>query len=150
LWPYFYTPNSADYGGPTPEGEPKYFNAVTGKNISFVDGMEIGRRIWNMARSIWILQGRHRNMEVFTGYVYDVPISSPYYLPVYENGRWKYSDNMGRKLDRARFEDWKTLFYKFEGWDPDNGWPTRETLEELNLSHVADTLEKAGRLGTTN
>ncbi len=48
VWPLFFTPNSADKSGPTPEGEPRFFNAVTGKKTTFADGMEIGRRIWNL------------------------------------------------------------------------------------------------------
>jgi len=32
----------------SPEAEPKFYNAVTGKNISYRDGMEIGRKVWNI------------------------------------------------------------------------------------------------------
>jgi aldehyde:ferredoxin oxidoreductase len=147
VWPLFFTPNTADFSGATPEGEPRFFNAVTGKNISFVDGVEIGRKIWNIDRSIWVLQGRHRDMEVFTGYIYNVPTKSPYYLPVYENGAWSYSPCLGRVLDRNRFEEWKTKFYNFEGWDSETGWPKRSTLESMGLKKVADTLQNKGRLG---
>jgi aldehyde:ferredoxin oxidoreductase len=54
---------------------------------------------------------------------------------------------MGRKLDKAGFEGWKTVFYRLEGWDPASGWPTRQTLEKMDMSFVADELQKAGRLG---
>jgi len=50
-------------------------------------------------------------------------------------------------FDKSGVEQWKTNFYKVEGWDPETGWPTRETLEDMGLRKVADTLEKAGRLG---
>ena len=53
----------------------------------------------------------------------------------------------GRKLDREKFEDWKTRFYKFEGYNPENGYPTKKTLEEMGLNKVADVLKKAGKLG---
>ena len=53
----------------------------------------------------------------------------------------------GRKLDRDKFEDWKTRFYKFEGYNPENGWPTRNTLEGMGLKRVADTMESKGKLG---
>ena len=148
VWPDFNDPNVADYSGATPDGEPKFFNAVTGKNLSFTDGVEIGRKIWNLERSIWVLQGRHRDMEIFPDWMYDTPISTPFYTPVYENGQWKYSDNMGRKLNRTNFEAWKTLFFKFEGWDSNNGYPTRATLEGLGLGNVANTLDMAGKLGS--
>jgi aldehyde:ferredoxin oxidoreductase len=47
----------------------------------------------------------------------------------------------------AKVEDFKTRFYKFEGYNLENGYPTRETLEKMNLKKVADTLDKKDRLG---
>ena len=147
VWPNFVNMNTPDKLGPTPEGEPKFFNAVTGKNMSFVEGIEVGRKIWNLDRAIWVLQGRHRDMEVFSEYVYSQPSSVPWQLPVYENGEWKYSDCIGRTIDRARFEEWKTKFYELEGWDTRSGWATRNTLEGLGLGKVADELQRKGKLG---
>jgi len=147
VWPLFFTPNTVDKSGATPDGEPKFFNAVTGKNITFTDGVETGRKIWNMDRSIWVLQGRHRDMEVHSGYVYSIPTQRPYYLPVYENGKWSYSANTGRVLNKQKFEEWKTRFYEFEGWNASNGWPKSRALEDLGLKKVADTLKSKGRLG---
>ena len=147
VWPLFFTPNTADMSGATPEGEPRFFNAVTGRQITFEDGVETGRKIWNLDRSIWILQGRHRDMEVHSGYVYSVPTQMPYYLPVYENGKWSYSANIGRVLSKPKFEEWKTKFYEFEGWNAANGWPKSSTLEILGLKKVADVLKSKGRLG---
>jgi aldehyde:ferredoxin oxidoreductase len=86
-------------------------------------------------------------MEVLAGYVYNVPTKSPYYVPVYEDGKWRYGENIGRTLDRTRFEEWKTKFYEFEGWNPSNGWPKRATLEALGLKNVADQLAAKGKLG---
>ncbi len=145
-WPMFFTNNTVDRVGATPEAEPKFYNAVTGKNIIFADGMEIGRRIWNLDKAIWTLQGRHRDQEVFPDYVYSKP-SEAHIMPVYENGKWSYGVNAGRKLDKAKFEEWKTKFYEFEGWAPANGWPRRETLESLGLKKVADTLQSKNKLG---
>jgi aldehyde:ferredoxin oxidoreductase len=150
VWPLFVTPNTADKLGSTPEGEPKFFNAVTGKKTSFTDGVAVGRKIWNIDRAIWALQGRHRDMEVLTGYVYNVPTKTPYYLPVHENGQWSYSPCTGRVLNRTKFEGWKTKFYEFEGWDPASGWAKRSTLEGMGLKKVADTLQSKGKLGTSS
>jgi aldehyde:ferredoxin oxidoreductase len=147
VWPLFFTPNSPDKSGPTPEGEPRFFAAVTGKKTTFMDGVEIGRKIWNLDRSIWVLQGRHRDMEVHAGYVYSVPTSMPNRLPAYQNGKWSYADTKGRVLNRKRFEEWKTKFYDFEGWNRLNGWPKRGTLEDLGLRKVADALQRKGKLG---
>ena len=108
--------------------------------------METGRKIWNLDRSIWILQGRHRDMEVHAGYVYNVPARAAY-LPTYENGKWIYGSKDGRVLNKAKFEEWKTKFYDFEGWNTASGWPKRKTLEDLGLKKVADTLQSKSKLG---
>ena len=159
IWPVFFDPNTPDFSGITPESEPRFFNAATGKNLSFAEGMEIGRKIWNLNRAIWVLQGRHRDMEHFAGFMYTpagnltehlryFPIVENPPMTVYENGKWGMTTLENMYLDKAGVEQWKTNYYKFEGWDPDTGWPTRNTLEELGLKNVADTLERAGRLGS--
>jgi aldehyde:ferredoxin oxidoreductase len=84
---------------------------------------------------------------VFSDYVYNQPVSLPWYLPIYENGEWKFSDCIGRTLDRARFEEWKTKYYELEGWDTNSGWVTRSTLESVDLGKVAEELQRKGRLG---
>ena len=159
LFADFVNPYGPDKEGATGEAEPKFFNAVTGKNQTFEEGMEVGRKIWNLDRAVWVLQGRDRDMEVYSGYMYDVPATAenpgvafelPYTMPVFEDGKWSYKSVAGRKLDRAKVEDWKTKFYTLEGWDTKTGWPTRATLEELGLKHVADVLDKAGRLGAAS
>lgn len=158
-WADLVNPYGPDHEGMTPEGEPKFLNAVTGGELTFEQGMRTGQKIWNLDRAIWVLQGRHRDQEVFTDYSYDVPsftatsgskmnsFELPYVLPVHENGQWSFKSVAGRKLDRAKVEETKTKYYEFEGWDPTSGWPTRESLEKLDLGNVADELEKAGKLG---
>lgn len=141
--------------GASPEAEPKFYNAVTGENITFEEGMEIGRRIWNLDRAIWYLQGRTRDMEQLADYAYETPAQPgtqansgiPTYLPAFVDGKWEYKNFAGRTLDRAKVEDWKTKFYKLEGWDLATGAPTRSTLDELDLGYVADALESVGKLG---
>jgi aldehyde:ferredoxin oxidoreductase len=145
-WPMFFTNNTVDRRGATPEAEPRFYNAVTGKNISFADGMELGKKIWILDKAIWVLQGRHRDQEVFPDYVYTKP-SEAHVMPVWENGKWSYGANAGRKLDKTKFEEWKTKFYNFEGFNTANGWPKRSTLEQLGLKKVADTLQRKGKLG---
>ncbi len=141
-----------DKNGSTPNAEPVFFNAVTGDNISFTDGMKLGRKIWNLDNAIWTLQGRHRDMVHFAPYIYNKPYGGyigflPYYMPAKKDGKWDYHPTGSRVVDRKKFETWKTEFYKLEGWDPESGWPTRKTLESMNMGYVADSLENNGRLG---
>jgi aldehyde:ferredoxin oxidoreductase len=151
-WSLFLSDKTPDHRGIAGEGEPRFLNAVTGKTYSFSDGIEIGKKIWNLDNAIWALQGRHRDMVHFADHIYEVPYSGldyeSYHLPGRKNGEWDYIRVNGRKLDRAKFEEFKTEFYKLEGWDASSGWPTRDTLEELNLKYVADELETKGKLGS--
>ena len=138
----------------TPEYEPKFFNAVTGKNITFEDGMKIGEKIWNLDRAIWALQGRTRDHDKLDEWQFltgeNQPIRPsyevPYTMPALVDGKWEYQLVEGRMLDKAKVEEWKTKFYAFEGWD-NNGVPTKETLERLGLGKVAAELQAAGKLG---
>ena len=70
LCPSWFDLSEPDLSGLTPEVETRFLNAVTGKNLSFADGMETGRKIWNLNRAIWVLQGRHRDMENFAKFMY--------------------------------------------------------------------------------
>jgi aldehyde:ferredoxin oxidoreductase len=51
-------------------------------------------------------------------------------------------------LDEEGSEQWKTAFYRFEGWDPGTGYPARKTLEDLGMRQVADVLEARNKLGS--
>jgi aldehyde:ferredoxin oxidoreductase len=145
-FPDFINSYAEKSNGMSPEAEPKFYNAVTGKNISFLDGMETGRKVWNIQNAIWTLQGRHRDMVKFADYYHEQPLPRHPPVPAYINGRWIHADVAGRKIDRDKFEEWKTIYYQLEGWDPKTGWPTKATLEKLGLSYVADELEKNGKL----
>ena len=86
-------------------------------------------------------------MEVFPDYVYDQPGRGGSELPMVKDGKWVYDGGSGRALDRDKVEDFKTRFYKFEGYNPENGYPTRATLEKMGMKKVADLLQKNGKLG---
>lgn len=150
-WPDFVNLYAADKIGSTGEAEPKFFNAVTGKNFSFLDGINLGRKIWNIDHAIWTLQGRHRDMVHFADYIYtkkgghvDLPKA---YMPGKEKGVWGYHNYTPRTLNRKKFDEFKTRFYILQGWETDSGYPTRTTLTSMDLGYVADELEKKGKLG---
>lgn len=153
-WPNFLNRQTSDHIGLTGEGEPRFLNSVTGKKYSFLEGIEIGRKIWNLDNAIWTLQGRHRDMVHFPDYIYSIPYKGggfnypSYYLPGRKNGKWEWICVNNRHLDRTKFEKFKTMYYNFEGWDPGTGWPKRKTLAAIGLKNVADELEAKGRLGS--
>jgi aldehyde:ferredoxin oxidoreductase len=151
-WPDFVNILRPDKIGSTGIAEPRYVKAVTGKDFSFRDGIDLGRKIWNLDHAIWTLQGRHRDMVHFIDNVYerrplfpaDVPNA---HMPGKENGKWDYYGYSRRKLDKNKFDEFKTRFYLLQGWDTKSGYPKRSTLESLELGYVADELERNGKLG---
>jgi aldehyde:ferredoxin oxidoreductase len=137
-----------DYEGFSPDWEVKFFNAVTGLNFAFADGMELGRKIFNLDRAIWVLQGRHRDQEVFNPWMYKPGTNTAGTASGLSQDGSKWAPgSQDMFLDKQGFEEWKTKFYKLEGWDSENGWPTGNTLDGLGLGHVADELASKGKLG---
>jgi hypothetical protein len=65
-------------------------------------------------------------------------------IQVLQNGQWSYENCLGRKLDRAGVEDFKTEFYRLEGWDESTGYPKQQTLMECGLADHAAALAKHG------
>jgi aldehyde:ferredoxin oxidoreductase len=147
-WPDFLNVHSPDSMGATGIAEPRYVKAVTGQDLSFEDGMNLGRKIWNLDHAIWTLQGRHRDMVHFTDNVYEGrPFFPNEHMPGKEDGTWGFYAYSERRLDRDKFDEFKTRFYELQGWDTATGYPTRATLETLGLGYVADELERNGKLG---
>jgi aldehyde:ferredoxin oxidoreductase len=153
-WPDFVNVHRSDRIGATGIVEPEYVKAVTGRDLSFADGIVLGRKIWNLGHTIWTLQGRHRDMVQFADNLYErrplfaVDDGIPnVHMPGKENGEWGMYGYSDRTLDRDKFEEFKTRFYEMQGWDTASGYPTRPTLESLGLGYAADELEKHGKLG---
>jgi aldehyde:ferredoxin oxidoreductase len=158
-WPDFVNVHQADADHPLGIGatgtvEPEYVKAVTGKDLSFEEGIEIGRKIWNLDQAIWTLQGRNRDMVHFVDNIYEqqplFPVDAgiaDVHMPGKKDGKWGFYGYSERTLDREKFDEFKTRFYQLQGWDPASGYPTRATLEALELGYVADELENNGKLG---
>ena len=149
LFPDFLNPLREDKRGMVGVSETKFLKAVTGKDLDFEDGMEVGQRIWNLDNAIWTLQGRHRDMVHFADYIYKQPLAATAYMPGMQDGKWDYINVKKRSLDKAQFEEWKTRYYTLEGWDPASGWPRRKELDSMGMGYVADELEENGKLGRT-
>lgn len=149
-YPDIINTNKEDRRGGSFTAEEKFFKAVTGKDLSYLDAMETGRKIWTMDNVIWALQGRHRDMVYFADYIYRDDFEEEWKMPTYDPDAaepWQYRDVGFRHLDRDKFDEFKTRYYAQEGWDTASGWPTRSTLEGMGLGYVADELDRWGKLG---
>lgn len=107
---------------------PKFLEAVTGEKITMDDLYELGDRIYALIRSFW-----KREYPDF-GKSWDYPPERWFEEPLTE-GSLK-----GAKVDREGYENMLTWYYEQRGWDK-NGIPTKETLENLGLSDVAQELD---------
>jgi aldehyde:ferredoxin oxidoreductase len=135
----------------SPEIEMKYYTAVTGKKDTFADTMRIGQKTWTLERAIRVMHGRDRKAEVFAPFMYRPGASGMTFwggVPIYENGKWRHDEAPDMYLDKQGVEDFKTHYYQLEGWDKENGWPTRRTLESYGLKRVADIMAERGKLGS--
>ena len=134
----------------TPEVEMKYYAAVTGKKDSFADTMRVGQKIWTLERAIRVMHGRSRHTEDLAPFMYKSGASGTTFwggVPIYENGKWRNDTAPDMYLDRKGVNDFKDHYYALEGWDKENGWPTRKTLEGFGMKHVADAMAAKGKLG---
>jgi len=52
----------------------------------------------------------------------------------------------GWKMDPDRYNEMLDKYYELHGWDKETSYPTRKALEDLDLTYVADDLEKIGKL----
>jgi aldehyde:ferredoxin oxidoreductase len=67
---------------------------------------------------------------------------------------WKVAEDLTQPaftdqivLDLEKFAPMLDRYYELRGWNPANGYPTREKLEALGLADVADALEQQDLLG---
>ncbi len=126
--------------GCTPEVEPKLFTAVTGSALMLdVESMlKVGERIYNLERAIMTREGRTRHQDT-------VP---EYYHTEKAVGKVTRLDGhieiARRVLDRDRFEELKSRYYEYRGWDTATGRPTVNRLVDLGLNEVAEELKKKG------
>jgi len=149
LLPSFMAQSADGIAGPSPELEYRYYQAVTGSKQTLADTIETGRKIWNMERAIRVMAGRHRDKEQFAPFMFmpGATFALGMSKPVYQDGKWSFENQDDLYLDRDGVEEFKTNFYRSEGWDVATGRPKRNTLEELGMNKVADVMAARGKLG---
>ncbi len=93
------------------------------------DMFKLGERIWNIERAFNIREGFSRKDDTFPDRFLKEPL---------EDGPAK-----GQIFEIEPLLD---EYYVARGWGIENGFPTRATLENLDLNSVADELEKLNKL----
>jgi aldehyde:ferredoxin oxidoreductase len=127
IYPIFTSQAMRDWIGDT-SIESQLLSAVTGYHLTESELDQVGERVWNLARAIMVREGRTR---------IDDTIHESYFKRV--NGE--------EAIPMQDFEEAKTRYYHLRGWSKETGWPTREKLEQLGLSDVAEDLGRKKLLG---
>jgi len=110
IYPWMYQSNS------TLEILARFFNTVTGLNISKHDVLRIGERITNIERLFNIREGLTRRDDNLPRRMTAEPLPS--------------GPAAGQVV---RLDQMLDEYYQLRGWDKDTGYPTREKLEELGI-----------------
>jgi aldehyde:ferredoxin oxidoreductase len=102
---------------------PRHFQrmltAATGWDLSVKELEMIGERIWNLERLFNVREGMRREDDLPPRRLFEEAIST--------------GPAQGERLERGRYEEMLTEYYRLRGWAPDTGIPTREKCAELHL-----------------
>ena len=102
---------------------PRHFQrmltAATGWRVSEGELEIIGERIWNLERLFNVREGMQRRDDLPPRRLLEEPIAT--------------GPAQGERLDRQRYEQMLTEYYRLRGWDPQTGIPTQEKCLELGL-----------------
>jgi len=124
--------------GCTPNIEPKLFKAVTGSDImpDTASLLKIGERIFNLERAIMTREGRTRSYDTVPDYYYTEKAVGKV---TRQDGHMEVAR---RTLKQVDFEELKSKYYTYRGWDIATGKPTKKKLTELGLDDVSEELGK--------
>jgi len=116
----------------SPEYQATLFSAGSGVKTSVDILFEFAKKVRTLERSYDIREGLTRETDTLPKQFMDKPI---------EKGRFT-----GEVLESDKFEKMKSEYYALRGWDAVTGIPTKETLERLGLSEIAQDLVKPAKL----
>ena len=94
------------------------------------DMYKLGERIWNVEKAFNVREGFDRKDDTFPERFLKEPM---------EDGPVK-----GQVFE---MEPMLNDYYRVRGWNTESGFPTREKLDSLGISSVADQLEQLNKLG---
>jgi aldehyde:ferredoxin oxidoreductase len=135
--------------GPAPVTEPEIFSAITGKDIDEVELYKMGERNFNLQRAVLLRQGwPGREGDRILEHFHTHPLQkgelffNAECLAPGKDG--EIISKVGAVVERDKFEDMKTEYYRYRGWDTATGFPTKAKLIELQLNDVATELAERG------
>jgi aldehyde:ferredoxin oxidoreductase len=131
--------------------EAKLYSAITGNEIDDTELARIGERIFNLQRAILLRQGwGGRKDDKILDYYFTEPLKKGEIF-IHPDGLMPGKNDeiitrVGAVVEKDKFEQMKTEYYQWRGWDTDTGLPTRTKFQELKLNDVAEDLTGRGLL----
>jgi len=122
-------PTTADFAI-SPEIMAGLLSATVGTDITEEEMLKAGRRIVTLEKCFNVREGATRADDRL-----------PWRLMHEENPDREGAINSPEEMNKMLDE-----YYTLHGWDLETSWPTRETLESLDMSHVAEELARLGKL----
>ncbi len=145
-WPIYFDNNSQNNVG-DPSLESQICNAITGREVDEPGLYKIGERILNIQRAILAREGhKGREYDTIDESNFTIPLKRDFINPgcIVPGKNGEVLSRKGMVVDRNEFEKLKDEFYQIRGWDVTTGLQKSTTLEELNLSDVAQQLKEQG------
>ena len=99
---------------------------ATGWEFGVDDFRKTGERVYNLIRGYNVREGITRADDSLPARLHEEPLPE--------------GPAAGQVLSLEKFQNYLDAYYDFRGWDKETGKPTREKLEELGLSSVADDI----------
>jgi len=129
--------------------ESRILAAVLGNGIGEEDLYGIGERIFNLQRAILVREGhRGRQFDTLPAHFFNLPVqydqANADCLVPGKGG--EVVSRRGAVVDRNEFEKMKDEYYHLRGWDVATGLQTREALDKVGLSDMAQDLNNRGLL----
>jgi aldehyde:ferredoxin oxidoreductase len=131
--------------------EAQIYSAITGKETDDAELARYGERVFNLQRAILTRQGwQGRQSDCLLDYYFNVPLQkgevfiSPDGIVPGKNG--ELVSRIGCVVDKDEFENMKTEYYGYRGWDTSSGLLTSTKLGELDMNEIADDLAGRGLL----
>jgi aldehyde:ferredoxin oxidoreductase len=146
VWPIMYTEITDDKVG-DPSLESQIISAVTGRELDEHGLNMVGERVFNLQRALRIREGGGgREHDQLLGYLFTDPLQSKH--PDLEcrvpGPDGEVESRRGAVVDRQKFEEIKTEYYKLRGWDAGSGLQTVASLQALHLEDIAQDLVRRG------
>jgi len=142
MYPVIDLPNSPDHIG-DPGIESRILTAVTGFDYTVEDLNRIGARIFNLQRAILLREGHQaRLQDVLPEEWHTRPLEGHVADPecIVPGRGGEITSRIGERIDLTEYVRLRDDYYQLRGWDVPTGLQTREGLEGLDLTEVAEDL----------